>query len=221
MVFDLQIADPAVQAYLQNGLAQGQLGFVISSLHDAGLLGGDNPFVNLATANHFAVAGPKFEMTMSMIDVGLPGDFDANGTLDINDVNQLTTVIRNGSNDVALDLSGDSLVTTADLNLWVHDLFGSYFGDANLDGEFTSGDLVAVFSAGQYEDSIPGNSTWSTGDWNADGEFNTSDLVTAFQDGGYEQGPRATVAAVPEPNSLFAWILGALSAVSLRRIARK
>jgi hypothetical protein len=53
-----------------------------------------------------------------------------------------------------------------------------------------------VFGAGEYEDDIPGNSTWPTGDWNADGDFTSSDLVFAFQDGGYEQGPRAAV--VPE-----------------------
>ena len=34
-----------------------------------------------------------------------------------------------------------------------------------LDGVFDTGDMTRVFVAGQYEDGIRGNSTWSTGDW--------------------------------------------------------
>ena len=77
------------------------------------------------------------------------------------------------------------------------------FGDADLDGEFNSGDLVAVFAAGEYEDTIPSNSTWSTGDWNGDHDFTSGDLVVAFADGGYEQGPRQDVNAVPEPSAML------------------
>ena len=62
-------------------------------------------------------------------------------------------------------------------------------GDANQDGTFDSADLILVFKAGEYEDGIPGNSTWAEGDWNCDGDFTTSDLVAALQDGGYLQGP--------------------------------
>ena len=68
-------------------------------------------------------------------------------------------------------------------------------GDANLDGEFNSTDLVRVFQAGEYEDAIESNSAWSDGDWNGDGEFDTSDLVVAFQAGYFEQGPPAVAAA--------------------------
>jgi hypothetical protein len=70
-----------------------------------------------------------------------------------------------------------------------------------LDGQFGSSDLVSVFQAGQYEDSIAGNSTWSTGDWNGDADFDSGDLVLAFQDGGYEKGPLPAT-QVPEPTSL-------------------
>jgi hypothetical protein len=40
-------------------------------------------------------------------------------------------------------------------------------------------------TAGEYEDSIPGNSTWSEGDWDCDGDFTTRDLVLAFSDVGF------------------------------------
>ncbi|MCA9213377.1 MAG: CotH kinase family protein, partial [Planctomycetales bacterium] len=53
-------------------------------------------------------------------------------------------------------------------------------GDANHDGLFNSQDLVQIFQAAEYEDDVPGNSTWEEGDWDGDGDFTTSDLVFAF-----------------------------------------
>lgn len=68
---------------------------------------------------------------------------------------------------------------------------GPIIGDANLDGVFNSTDLVLVWQAGEYEDTIPGNSTWAEGDWNGDGDFNTSDIIKAFQCGSYVNGAAA------------------------------
>lgn len=62
-------------------------------------------------------------------------------------------------------------------------------GDSDGINGFGSGDLVTVFTASEYEDGIPNNSSWVTGDWNHDGDFDTSDLVLAFTIGVYEQGP--------------------------------
>jgi hypothetical protein len=64
---------------------------------------------------------------------------------------------------------------------------GGLPGDSNRDGVFDSTDLVQVFQAGQYEDGVLGNSTWSSGDWNGDGEFDSQDLVFAFQAGSYQE----------------------------------
>ena len=69
------------------------------------------------------------------------------------------------------------------------EIYRSLPGDANRDGLFDSSDLVKVFVAGEYEDSIEDNSTWMAGDWNGDGEFDSSDLVMAFQTGMYEVQP--------------------------------
>ena len=77
------------------------------------------------------------------------------------------------------------MTTHEDLVFLVQSILGTQFGDANLDGVFNSTDLVQVFQFGDYEDEVPGNSTWSEGDWDCDGDFGTSDLVLAFQAGGY------------------------------------
>jgi hypothetical protein len=151
------------------------------------------------------------------------GDLEWDGDLDVADLDKLLGFIRTGAFDSQSDFNFDKVVDQADLAFWVHDLKQTYFGDANLDGEFNSSDLVAVFEAGQYEDSVALNSTWATGDWNGDGEFTTSDLVSAFEDGGYEQGPRAATQAVPEPGSLallLAAFAGAMTWIRQRKVTR-
>jgi hypothetical protein len=115
------------------------------------------------------------------------------------------------------DVSFDGQVDGQDLTVWVRDLKNTYFGDANLDGEFDTSDFVEVLAAGQYEDGQSGNSSRTTGDWNGDREFDTSDLVAALQDGGYEQGSRSGVIAVPEPSTFFLTFFAAVLLLLLRR----
>ena len=87
------------------------------------------------------------------------------------------------------------MLSQDDRTYWVEVSGRTYFGDANLDGQFDSGDLIAVFQAGQYEDPLLGNSSWATGDWNGDADFGTGDLIMAFQSGGYGRGPARVAAA--------------------------
>ncbi len=118
-------------------------------------------------------------------------------------IDSLSAAVRDGLTDPVFDLNDDGQVNEQDRVFWVTDYKKTWFGDANLDGEFTTQDLLTVFQAGQYEDQTPGNSRWATGDWNGDADFDSSDLIRAFQDGGFEQGPRGSVAAVAEPSSLI------------------
>ena len=150
--------------------------------------------------------------------VSLVGDFNRNGQLDADDIDLLTTQVIAGTNDPAFDLDGDRLVDQIDRRVWVKDLKHTWFGDADLNGEFNSSDFVQVFQAGKYETAEEAG--WSEGDWNGDGIFDSADFITAFQDGGYEQGPRTDVAAVPEPAAwrlLAIGLLHCLLAVRPRR----
>ena len=143
-----------------------------------------------------------------LTSVSVPGDFDADGQLTANDIDLLTNAILASDSSPQFDLNSDGQVNSSDRQEWVVELKSTYFGDANLDGEFNSSDFTAVFVVAEYEDGIPSNSGWSDGDWDGDREFASSDFVQAFQGNGYEQGPRAAV-VVPEPGSgcLIVWLL--------------
>jgi hypothetical protein len=159
------------------------------------------------------------DLTATPLNVlgGIAGDFNNDDRLDVLDIDLLTAQVRTGNNNATFDITNDGQVDDADRRQWVITLRKTWFGDANMDGEFSSTDFVLVFEKGEYEDGIDNNSTWSDGDWNGDGNFGSSDFVVAFQDGGYEQGPRPGVAAVPEPAG---WGMLLVGAVISRRLSR-
>ncbi|MCA9201322.1 MAG: hypothetical protein KDA87_27465, partial [Planctomycetales bacterium] len=149
------------------------------------------------------------------------GDYDLDNQFTDSDIDELTDGIARGTRRANYDVNHDGVVDLEDRTAWVKEVANTYFGDANLDGEFNSTDLVNVFAAGQYEDEIALNSTWATGDWNGDGEFDSSDLVKAFQDGGYEIGPQLAVPVVPEPSGGLWLMLLALIVVMRGRSAQE
>ncbi|MCA9216427.1 MAG: hypothetical protein KDB27_25335 [Planctomycetales bacterium] len=148
---------------------------------------------------------------------GLLGDFNQNGQLDANDIDLLTSHIRDSTFDIQFDVNFDGQVNATDLETWIRDLKETSYGDSNLDGLFDSSDLVDVFQVGEYEDGVPLNSTWAEGDWDGNGEFDTGDLVKAFQLGSYEAA--AELQPVPEPAASQLWLMaliGAALVVSVR-----
>jgi len=157
---------------------------------------------------YYGVLGPNDPLDASSPSVR--GDFDGDSLLTANDINLLSGAVLGGQNPTAFDLTADAKVDENDRVEWVEKVRKTYFGDANLDSVFDSGDFVTVFQAGEYEDAKVGNSLWQTGDWNGDREFDSGDFVAAFSAGGYEVGPRAAVAAVPEPSAAVLALLGLL-----------
>jgi hypothetical protein len=153
-----------------------------------------------------------------------PGDFDASGALDAEDIDMLVARIRgapfsrNWLRDAAFDFNEDAIVDQTDHRIWVKDLKHTWYGDANLDGQFNSSDMVQVFAAAKYENDYSSIASWSEGDWNGDGEFDSTDMVTAFVDGGYEKGLRTDTVVVPEPGP---WLLLVMAVVSLLTVQRR
>jgi hypothetical protein len=143
--------------------------------------------------------------------VGVPGDFNGNGELDAGDIDELSADVRAMTNTPKYDLNQDTKVNDADRSLWVTDsqYKHTWFGDANLSGEFNSGDLVQVLASGTYEADV--DAGWASGDFDGDGRTNSGDLVVALADGGYEIGPRPAVGAVPEPAGALLAVVGVLA----------
>lgn len=142
------------------------------------------------------------------------GDFDGNGVLDVLDIDALSSKLR--TTDIVFDVNADNRVNSSDIFVWVKELAKTYLGDANVDGTFSSGDLLAVLQAGEYEDTLRRNSVWSEGDWDGDREATSRDIVLAFQEGAYEQEPRATTTAVPEPSTQLLLLLAAACLLLVR-----
>ena len=131
--------------------------------------------------------------------LSLAGDFNLDGVIDASDIDQLTEAIRIGTAEQRFDRDRFGVVDLGDLDFLIKTDLSTWYGDANLDGEFNTGDLVRVFEAGKYE--TQQDAGWREGDWNGDGVFGTGDLVKALEDGGYEMGPSENAPAVPEPGA--------------------
>jgi len=139
----------------------------------------------------------------------VPGDVNLDGILDTIDFDEQARAIREGLTDSIYDHDNNGVINAEDRRVQVEELANTYFGDSNLDGQFDSSDFVFVFVAGEYEDGVDSNSTWTTGDWDGNTEFDSGDFVIAFQAAGFEQGPRAaTPAVVPEPSGIALLLLG-------------
>ena len=139
------------------------------------------------------------ELYIDDVSISVRGDFDGDGKLTANDIDLLSAA---NPTDPLFDLDHDGIVTDNDRTVWVVDLRGSYFGDANFDCVFNSNDFVQVFVFGKYETGEAAG--WAEGDWNGDGYFDSNDFVTAMTAGGYELGPRAC----PEPSGGLMLLLG-------------
>ena len=219
--YDVFIDDILISADFENGLpfhlTRSEVDYVPElGLARYGLIGSSNANVDpdylfdniiLRTAEDIA---PDDAMP-------IVGDTNLDGVIDTADIDLLSAAVRDGTVGDQFDINDDGSVNNEDRIAWVTGVSGTWFGDSNLDGEFSSADFVQVFSFGEYEDGIDGNSTWETGDWNGDSDFTSGDFVEAFADGGYEKGPRGAVAAVPEPSGLLALVVGMLVAFSRAR----
>lgn len=149
-----------------------------------------------------------FRPEMTCGPAGTAGDLNGDGELSVADLEMLTQAISEASTESQFDLNLDGSIDSTDRDFWVTSIRQTWFGDANLDGEFNSGDLVAVFQAGKFEIDI--DAGWHEGDWNGDLRFGTADLVKAFQDGGFEIGPRTEASTVPEPTAIFMLVTGSV-----------
>ncbi|MHC4986080.1 MAG: C25 family cysteine peptidase, partial [Planctomycetota bacterium] len=162
--------------------------------------------VTIAGGQYIEVAGLGNEL------LGVAGDMDADGDVDVNDIDILCANL--GGTDPVCDLDDgtgtgtpDGIVDASDLDYLVTSLveltdgsgrIGTEMGDYNLDGQINATDL-AVLAGG-----FGGSGGWAVGDSNGDGLVNATDLAILAANFGYIKP------AAPAPLSLsIAVMLGA------------
>mgnify|MGYP006273526373 FL=1 len=131
----------------------------------------------------------------------VPGDFNDNGELDAGDID-LMMAARGGA-DLAYDLTGDGTVDQDDANELVHVLFGTEYGDANLDRKVDHADMDVLRTHYRQQ-----NVGWAGGDFNGDGRVSIGDLGMLAGHHGFDnsaasaQSTETTVEATVEPPAI-------------------
>ena len=106
---------------------------------DAGFVGTDR--FRYAAYDYVDPSNPVWVTLRVVSTSGVPGDFDGDGERDIKDVDLLSAAIQ-GSQDLVFDINQDDTVDFDDLEHLIHNVFVTTFGDTNLDGQFTSIDII-------------------------------------------------------------------------------
>ena len=124
-------------------------------------------------------------------------DLNADASCDASDIDAMANIPERIVRS-AFDLDSDKLHTQEDRRIWVEELMNTNFGDTDLDGRFSTSDLLFVLDGRHYE-SGGTNPGWLGGDWNGDLRFDSFDIILAFQSGKFES-QQFPAAVVPEPN---------------------
>ncbi len=101
----------------------------------------------------------------------VPGDFDGDGIVDIDDIESLIDVIYANGFDASMDFDDNGMIDEEDIIRWVRSLFESHLGDANLDGKVDPTDLSVLGVNWQHA-----LRNWSGGDFHGDGITDRVDL---------------------------------------------
>ena len=107
----------------------------------------------------------------SVLEGDLMGDFNSDGFVDVADIDALASAIRKGSNDSRFDVDGDGHVIKADLDMMIHDVMVTEYGDANLDQVINMDDMM-MWQAHSFRY----DTGWAGGDFNGDGLTDVSDF---------------------------------------------
>ena len=141
--------------------------------------------------------------------IKLLADVNTNGTADTNDIDAMYDNF--GSGDDVFDLNADGSADTGDLDYMIREVFGTEYGDFDLDGAVDGTDLAimkAFFgTSGGY----------AMGNINGDGLIDGTDLALFKTYIGFQAPGAGGDDAVPEPTALMLLGLGAAALLKRRK----
>jgi hypothetical protein len=126
------------------------------------------------------------------------GDFNADGPVDLADLDLLCTEVSTGDGPLVFDLTDDGSVNGDDVSRFL-ELTDRLPGDADFDGSVQFPDFVTL------ADSFGQAGTWSNGDFDCTGDVQFADFVILADNFG-----QVAAASVPEPSSLAHIFLAAI-----------
>ncbi len=143
-----------------------------------------------------------------------PADFNADGYVDCEDIDQLIVAISSASTQPWFDLNGDSVVDLGDRDAWLvlagNENIGAPYlvGDIDLDG-FVDGSDFVIWNQSKFT----ANAAWCRGDINADGFVDGLDFI-AWNKNKFQSSDRSALqqTAVPEPGTSLLLCCGMLAA---------
>ena len=144
-----------------------------------------------------------FDLNTSISNTILNGDH----RFDASDIDDMSSAI--GSDLDQFDLDGDAVVTIADRDKLITEVFQTVAGDTDLDGDIDFADFLVVSTSFGTE-----GGGWASGDYDGNGITEFADflaLSTNFT------GVQPGVSSVPEPNSSAFVLVGMCVAASLAR----
>ena len=134
----------------------------------------------------------------------LEGDFDDDGLLSAADIDLLVP----GSPNLEFDVDGNGVVDDQDRQFWVEKMFGTFFGDTDLNREVNVSDFLTL--SGNF-----GNAGgWAEGDFDVSGDVQFADFLQLSANFG---NTKIAAATVPEPNSPVLMLLAVVSLCAVRR----
>ena len=122
----------------------------------------------------------------------LAWNLNHDGNVDLADIDLSLWAINQGVEDELFDLNGDGVVdnlTGGDLDQLILYIVKTYYGDANLDGQFNSADIAVVLERASTKTEQQ-QLRLGRRRLNGDGDFDSSDFSFAFGEGGYDQPNR-------------------------------
>ena len=138
------------------------------------------------------------------------GDFNMDSLVNATDINSLFA--HRGGTDMWYDLTGDSVISQADVDNLIRVKIATEYGDANLDRAISVGDLAIL--AANWGQSGKG---WGQGDFAGDGTVDVGDLGVLAAHWGWMPPGGAGGISVPEPLGLSLLACGALLVPRRRR----